>query len=205
MKNYTFTKDWFRFNQFENWLRAFEPNKILEIGSFEGKSTVWFIEKYITNDNKSITCIDPWLNYNHNETSLYTYGEVSTDRKYDNNQIKNRFLSNIELTGKLSQVNVIHGLSHIELPKLNVNGERFDLIFIDGNHTASFVLTDAVYCWWLLNENGIIIFDDYEWVYEKNNNQSVPKFAIDSFIECFGGYLDVIHLGEYAIIKKKKF
>ena len=40
---------------------------------------------------------------------------------------------------------------------------------------------------------------------EKNNNQSVPKFAIDSFIECFRGYLDVIHIGEYAIIKKKKF
>ena len=205
MKNYTFTKDWFRFNQFENWLKGFEPNKILEIGSFEGKSTVWFIENYITNDTKSVTCIDPWLNYNHNETSLYTYGEVSADRTYDNNEIKNRFLSNIELTGKSSQVNVIHGLSHIELPKLNVNGEGFDLIFIDGNHTASFVLTDAVYSWWLLNEGGIMIFDDYGWVYDKNNNQSVPKFAIDSFIECFRGYLDVIHIGEYAIIKKRKF
>ena len=100
---------------------------------------------------------------------------------------------------------MLHGLSHIELPKLSVNGDRFDLILIDGNHTASFVLTDAIYSWWLLNEGGIMIFDDYGWVHEKNNNQSVPKFAIDSFIECFRGYLDVIHIGEYAIIKKKKF
>ena len=205
MKNYKFTQDWFRVNQFENWLSGFEPNKILEIGSFEGKSTVWFIETYITNDTKSITCIDPWLNYNHSETSLHTYSDISDDRKYDNNIIKDRFLSNIELTGRSSQVNVLHGLSHIELPKLSVNGDRFDLILIDGNHTASFVLTDAIYSWWLLNEGGIMIFDDYGWVHEKNNNQSVPKFAIDSFIECFRGYLDVIHIGEYAIIKKKKF
>ena len=204
-KNYTFTKDWFRFNQFETWLENHTPNKILEIGSFEGKSTVWFIENYIIDTSKSITCIDPWLNYNHNEISLHTYGDVSSDRKYNNNEIKNRFLSNIELTGKSSQVKILHGLSHIELPKLNVDGEKFDLIFIDGNHTASFVLTDAVYSWWLLNENGIMIFDDYGWVYENNNNQSVPKFAIDSFIECFNGYLDILHIGEYAIIRKKKF
>ena len=205
MKEYSFTKDWFRYNQFENYLKGFNPNKILEIGSFEGKSTVWFIEKYIDNDSKSITCIDPWLNYNHNEVSLHTYGETSDDRDYDNVQIKDRFLSNIRLTGKDSQVRVLHGFSHIELPKLNVNSDKFDLIFIDGNHTASFVLTDAIYSWWLLNDGGIIIFDDYGWVYENDNNQSVPKFAIDSFIECFKGYLEVVHLGEYAIIKKKEF
>ena len=205
MKNYTFTQNWFRFNQFSNSLDGVYPNKILEIGSFEGKSTVWFIEKYITNENKSITCIDPWLNYNHSEISLHTYADVSDDRKYDNNEIKNRFLSNIELTGKSSQVKILHGLSHIELPKLNVNGEKFDLIFIDGNHTSSFVLTDAVYCWWLLNDGGIMIFDDYLWVHEKNNNQSVPKFAIDSFIECFKGYLDILHIGEYVVIRKKNY
>lgn len=205
MKNYTFTQNWFRFNQFLNSLDGVYPNKILEIGSFEGKSTVWFIEKYITNENKSITCIDPWLNYNHSEISLHTYADVSDDRNYDNNEIKNRFLSNIELTGKSSQVKILHGLSHIELPKLNVNDEKFDLIFIDGNHTASFVLTDAVYCWWLLNDGGIMIFDDYLWIHEKNNNQSVPKFAIDSFIECFKGYLDILHISEYAVIRKKNY
>jgi predicted O-methyltransferase YrrM len=205
MNKYEFTiPDWFRSEQFSSKIPNISPNSILEIGSFEGRSTVWFIERFLNNKTKSITCIDPWLNYNHDETSLYSYGESARDRNHNNNEIKNRFHKNIESTGKSSQVKVIQGLSHNELPKLYVNGDRFDLIFIDGNHTGSFVLTDAVMSWWLLNEGGVIIFDDYLWSYEKKNPQSTPKFAIDSFIACFKGYLDVIHMGQYAIIQKKK-
>lgn len=206
MSNYEYTKpSWFREKQLKTHLPNINPKSILEIGSFEGRSSVWWIENFIDDESKKLTCVDPWLNYNHDSTSLHSYGETARDRKHDNNEIKRRFHSNIEATGKSNQVNVIHGFSHVELPKLYVNGDRFDLIFIDGNHTGSFVLTDAINAWWLLNEGGIIIFDDYLWAHGKRTAANSPKYAIDSFIECFKGYLEVVNLGAYAIIKKKKF
>ena len=42
--------------------------KFLEIGSFEGFGTNYFIENFLNGDNSSITCIDPWIKYS--ESSL---------------------------------------------------------------------------------------------------------------------------------------
>lgn len=35
----------------------------LEIGSFEGMGTNYFIDNYLTGENSFITCIDPWIKY----------------------------------------------------------------------------------------------------------------------------------------------
>ena len=49
--------------------------------------------------------------------------------------------------------------SYAQLPQLLEQGERFDLIFIDGMHLFDFTLVDFFYCDLLLKPNGYIIFD----------------------------------------------
>lgn len=54
-----------------------------------------------------------------------------------------------------------HGLhSHIVLPNLLAKQEKFDFIFIDGNHTFDYALVDFFYSDKLLKVGGYVLVDD---------------------------------------------
>ena len=205
MKNYKFTKNWFISN-FDAHLPDGESElHILEIGSYEGRSTVWFLDNLLNNSKSTITCIDPWMNFYQNDNSFNTYNpdtKTLTGVDFLKDDIKGRFLYNINETGKSNMVNVKHGLSYDELPKLLTNNKKYDIIFIDGNHTAPFVLTDAVMSWYLLKDGGLIIFDDYLWGPYNQNPTICPKLAIDSFFNCFNDYSQKIKSNSKFILKK---
>lgn len=52
--------------------------------------------------------------------------------------------------------------------------DKFDLIFLDGNHTYSNVLSELRVFWNLLEEGGVLCGDDYEWPGVK---KAVDQFA----------------------------
>lgn len=94
---------------------------------------------------------------------------------------------------------MIKGYSELKLRKLKYNS--FDIIYIDGSHITRNVLTDAVYGWWLLKKDGIIIFDDYLWKLDRPENQT-PKIAIDAFLKVFSDRIEILHQ-EYQVIIRK--
>jgi predicted O-methyltransferase YrrM len=207
MKNYKFTQNWFNSDDIEKILpiNTLDELHILEIGSFEGKSTVWFINNLLKNEKSTITCIDPWMNFYQNSNSFNSYNpETKTQSGIDyiKDDIKGRFLHNINETGYSNKVNVTHGMSYLELPKLINEKKLYDIIFIDGNHTSPFVLTDAVMSWFLLKPNGIMIFDDYLWEFNQDKETLSPKLAIDSFIRIYNDYIKVTLNGYRKAIKK---
>lgn len=202
-KNYKFTHSWFNNSDFSNFISEFKEKEvhILEIGSFEGKSTVWFAENFMTNPNSTITCVDPWTSYSQDEDSFESYNKE--DSEWDFKSHKNTFLYNIKQSGYEEQIKTIQGYSHEVLPNLLTNNEKYDIIFIDGNHTAPFVLIDSVFSWLLLKKDGLMIFDDYKWDLTPKEILR-PKIAIDSFSVIFSDYSDTIFNGGKAIIKKLK-
>lgn len=213
MNNYKYTVCWFTVADMDKYIsRNIDISKqidILEIGSYEGRSSVWFLENIIKNNKSStLTCIDPWLDYSQNKNAFDSYSKIDSEWKLESSNIKNTFLYNIKETGFENQVIVYDGQSKDILPKLN--DKRYDIIFIDGNHAAPFVLTDAVMSWFLLKEDGLMIFDDYGWVNPKanfkdnNRTKLEPKIAIDSFVSVFENYIEVIYSGYRKAIKKKK-
>lgn len=189
--NYTFTQHWTHYDEFANHLKpSNEEFHILEIGAFEGRSTVWFIENLLNNPNSSITCIDPWINYRQDSDSLNSYNQQHTDWNFEEQSTKQIFINNIIATNKSAQVKIREGLSSRILPELIVENKMYDLIFIDGNHTSPCVLFDAVVSWNLLKINGLMVFDDYMW--EPHRKETLrPKLAIDGFLECFADYTRV--------------
>lgn len=201
-KEYKFTENWFSSLDLLEFLPVGTGDEIhvLEIGSFEGKSTVWFIDNLLGNEKSTITCIDPWTKYSQDEDSFNSYDKEETE--WDFRSHYETFIHNINLSGKFDQVSINKGYSHSILPKMISEGKKYDIIFIDGNHTAPFVLTDAVMGWYLLKENGIIIFDDYLWGEPEFLNS--PKIAIDAFVEIFKGYSEVIWDEYRKSIKKIK-
>jgi hypothetical protein len=63
---YHFSEDWATENT-TNWsriLRGFKGKAnvhALEVGSFEGRSALWFLENILTHPTDSITCVDIWV------------------------------------------------------------------------------------------------------------------------------------------------
>ena len=112
------------------------------------------------------------------------------------------FRENIAKSGKGKQVEIIKDDSFNVLVKLNQEKKiEFDFIYIDGSHSACDVMSDAVLAWKLLKENGIMIFDDYEWDYyeEEYNN---PRIAINGFLRCYHPQIEVIYKHYQVAIKK---
>ena len=150
-----------------------ENLKILEIGSCEGQSTLWFIKKLLTGSNSNITYIDA-----HGEQGWYN--EANNDIKINTNKTTYEvFKSNI--LDKYSEKVIYHReKSNKVLPDLEKR--YFDLIYVDGDHSFSGCYEDGELSIPLLKNGGIIMFDDY-WENDKCPVYSaVQKLRENGFI-----------------------
>ena len=192
MTDYKFTKDWFHWAP-EVWKQLIphlpERKSFLEIGSFEGRSTVWIVENMMQGDG-NITCIDTWEG-----------GEEHSDE--DMGTVEERFTHNMRLlqTKKACGLSVRQGKSVDELATCITEGETYDFIYIDGSHTAPDVLTDACMAWPLLKKGGIMVFDDYMWGSPRDVLHR-PKVAIDTFCNIFAETARIVHVGYQLVVQK---
>jgi predicted O-methyltransferase YrrM len=185
---YQFSNDWFDEN-IAIWSQLFEqlkPTRILEVGSYEGRSTTYIIENLANISDIEIHCIDSW------EGGIEHKKGGSWESNMTN--IEARFSHNMKIAMSRSTHSVkleIHkGLSSIELPKLASKNmqEYFDFIYVDGSHQAPDVLLDAVLGFQLLRVGGVMIFDDYLWqepLPEGTDPIRCPKIAIDAFTNIY--------------------
>jgi len=185
--NYIFTVDWFSYNipiwtHYLNELKN-KPNlHFLEIGSFQGRSTVWLLENILTNDTSAITCIDTFEHSHHFQ-----------------NDIKNLFDIFFHNISKFkNKVNIIKNKSQDALKKIN---EQYDFIYINGDHKASSVIENAILSFSLLKKGGIMIFDDYLWFQMKKFIDN-PKIAIDAFLEIYADKIIILYKNHQVIIEK---
>lgn len=195
-----FSADWFSHNTegISTALNKLQTKKkFLEIGCYEGLSTVWFIKNYLDNDG-SITVID-------------TFKGSEEHLSYIDDNLYNTFKSNIdEIIGPNQKYEIIQNTSYNALADLIIRGEKYDFIYIDGSHTAADVLTDAVMSFPLLNSGGIMIFDDYTWgfnagdkPYIKDEPLKCPKLGIDAFGSVFNNqFKEILFTNQIGIMKK---
>jgi predicted O-methyltransferase YrrM len=182
-----FVEDWFT-QSIPMWLaiaRELKPRRILEIGSYEGRSTCWLSLECSKYAPLEIFCVDSWQG-------------GAEHAGHDFSAIEERFNKNTAIaTGMAKNPVHIHkrkGLSSVELSRLVVNHEgEFDLIYVDGSHMASDVFLDAALAWKLLRVGGILIFDDYSASHKPEERFDYPKLAIDAFLNTYGNKLKIIH------------
>lgn len=189
--NYIFTVDWFSHN-ISTWIHFLKdyknkPNlRFLEIGSFQGKSTVWLLENILTDKSSKITCIDTFE------------GSIEHKENFKNDIINLLDVFKHNITNFKNQVIIIQDKSQNALKKLD---EQYDFIYIDGDHKSSSVLEDAILSFPLLKKGGIIIFDDYLWFQMKKHIDN-PKPAIDAFLEIYADKINVLYKDYQVIIEK---
>ena len=159
---------------------AGQPNlEYLEVGVYEGGSLLWMLEHILTDPTSHATALDLFCD-----------------------DYKDAYLHNVELSGQRGRVTDVTGFSQLTLRPLPL--DHYDIIYIDGSHDRPDVLEDAVLCWRLLKEGGIMIFDDYRYLggYDSKDRLVSPKVAIDAFVQCFEDRCEVIHNGTQLIVRK---
>ena len=168
--------------------RRDEPLDVLEIGSWEGRSAIFFLNYF---GKCRLTCID-------------TFGgspEHTSRQKWSDQlaHVEQRFDSNLAAFGK--RIEKIKSPSSQALARLITDERRFDLVYVDGSHHSADVQSDAVFSWPMVRDGGIVIFDDYEWTFFADEVER-PKLGIDSFLSVHAGQYRELCRGEQVIIQK---
>jgi len=199
---YEFTDDGFSRNV-SAWAQLtihLKPARILEVGSFEGRSTCYLVENCSKLKAIEIYCVDTWEGGSGHDPNALS----DVERRFDRNVARAR-----QRSSHAASVKKIKKASTRALAEIFARQEApFDLIYVDGSHRAADVLADAVLAFQLLRVGGIMIFDDYLWHTEPEGEQDplgMPKPAIDAFINMFQRKLRVIAglpIGQLYIEKK---
>lgn len=201
---YNFTFDYFKSQEYNWWhvlhkwyMNYHRPYKvkpkagvrILEIGSFEGSSSVWFIEEMVARYGCELHCVDRWLDINPVEDMVpgSATSKKAQSRGATMVRAEDRFEENINIAKAkylkkkdYKLVKTWKGDSTSQLCKIHqTHGDRsFDIIYVDGSHEQNQVMIDALLSYKLLDYGGLIVFDDYQ-------NSVFPegsvRVAVDNF------------------------
>lgn len=175
-----FTSDWVS-EKTDGWLDHLghlagkEGARGLEIGSFEGRSAIWFVENVLTGEDARMTCVD-------------VFGE-RLDEFFDHN---------VRVTGVAPKIDKVKGMSQQALRGFPAK-ETFDFIYVDGCHLANCALADMVLGWDLLKTGGIMIVDDYDWPGPALDR---PRMAVDAFLEIYAPKLEVVEQDYQVVVRK---
>lgn len=191
MSGYQFTNEWFdnaARHVWDQFIVQIGPARILEIGSYEGASTCYLINKLGPLKELEIHCVDTW-------DGGVEHGGI------DMGAVEGRFRHNTGLACRgvpnAVDLQVHKGCSDIVLPRLLTQGRAgyFDFIYVDGSHQAADVLCDAVLAFRLLRVEGLMAFDDYLWSEALPGGVDplrCPKPAIDAFTNLYARKLRIL-------------
>lgn len=185
-----FTQDWFSYHV-PLWERllaplAGQPVQALEVGVFEGRSTVWLLDHVLTHPEATLTWVD-------------TFAGGADHAGMDLTGLEGRFRANTARFGAKVRGRVGRSWDVLR----DMTGERFDLVYIDGSHAAADVLADAVLAWRLLKVGGLMGFDDYGWRQHPAPGHC-PAPGVDGFLWAMRGHFAEVHRGYQVWVRKAR-
>jgi predicted O-methyltransferase YrrM len=187
----SFSSDWTSLH-FPTWLSilaAHRPSvsEALEIGSWEGRSAIFWLNYF---ERCTLTCIDTFSGSQEHQTSEFSPALAEVEQRFDDN-----------LATLAQRLRKIKTPSQSALADLGISGRQFDFIYVDGSHRAADVYADAMLAWPLLNNGGLMLFDDYTWNVMPLEMDR-PKLGIDTFLRVAQGVYRELHRDLQILIQK---
>lgn len=175
-----FTMDWVS-NKIEHWVPIFERFRgraidILEVGSFEGRSALFFLN-FIP--QSVITCIDLFKD------------DLSDRFDFNLRDYQDRL---IKMKGS--------AIGHLDSLQNNVG--KFSIIYLDAAKSRDAALIMSLLAWPLLQKNGIMIWDDYEWG-KGRGREDRPHDGIDFFLDMYADNIKFLRKHRQVAIEKISF
>lgn len=177
----SYTTDWTTGN-LTRWRRMLapwrdEPLRILEVGSWEGRSAVFFLNFF---PRATIVCIDAFT---------------------DDDHIEGRFDRNLAPFG--ARVEKIKSDSYTALDELQAQGRIFDLVYIDAYHFYESVKSNSLRAWPLTQAGSVLIWDDYGWGRGHPESERA-KAAIDEFMQAHADEHRLLGMGYQVAIERTR-
>jgi len=186
----TFTSDWVSW-QTAKWMTHLEhlvgqPHVHgLEVGVYEGRSSLWWLENILTGPGSTLTGIEPCRAFIEPNLKVMREAGISENRYY-----------------------VHFGMAQSVLAGRPLDARKFDFAYIDGGKEADCVLQNSVLTWLHLAPGAILIWDDYQWEWKPDNPgpelkpDQLPRVGIDAFLSAHAGRYEELHRGWQIIIRK---
>ncbi|MFH1615456.1 MAG: class I SAM-dependent methyltransferase [Planctomycetota bacterium] len=162
------------------------PGRIVEIGSFKGKSTVWMAQALkLQKSTDKIVAIDPHLNT----------GDRNIVPQYFEESSYETFLGNVSKTGLTQWVQPVKETSR---QASEIWNGPIKLIFIDGAHRYEDVLTDLTLWEPFVRKNGIIVLHDTK----PGNNFPGIRRAMNEYLKSSPRFKEILQLLNMTIFEK---
>jgi hypothetical protein len=175
---------------FKTYLKEFagEPNlRFLQIGAFTGDASVWMCENILTDDTSLLIDIDTWKGSDEEVHHAMDFDDVL--KVYEAKTKPYKTVAHFRMTSSK------YFTEYNEL--------TYDFIYIDGDHTASGVIDDAIMSWQVLKPGGIMAFDDYIWMHP-DGDIAIPRPSINFFLWAKQGQLDMLEVNNQVWLRKKQ-
>ena len=187
MDKYKYSQTWFLFSEIKDLLFNFfdktNQNRILEIGCFEGLSSVFFADHFLDNPKSSLTCVDPFLTIDNNDHGQYLLNNEEMSFDYNISVCKN------------SDKITVHKITSDNF--FQTNSKTYNFIYIDGCHKPDFIERDMENSFNVLEKNGIMLMDDYG-----GGDGIQIKNTMNAFLDKYKNKYELIHVGYQLAIKK---
>ena len=187
MDKYKYTQNWFINSEIQRKLKTFynetEENRMLEIGCYEGLSSVFFADNFLDNPNSRLTCVDPFLNIDTNDHLQFLLNNEEKNFDFNISRCKN--------TDKIT----VHKVTSDAF--FQTNTQTYNFIYIDGCHEPEFIRRDMENSFKALEKNGIMWMDYY-----MGGDGIKIKNTMDTFLEQNKGKYEILNIGYQLAIKK---
>lgn len=163
--------------------------RYLQIGAYTGDASIWLYNNLLKDTDSVLIDVDTWEG--SDEVAHHAMNWDTVENVYNAKILaarNERKIVKVKLTSDYFFKN---------------NREKFDFVYIDGDHTAYGVIKDAVNAFECLNPGGIIAFDDYQWSGGVGPADR-PGMAINAFLEIYRNKIDVLVRGYQLWIQKKE-
>ena len=186
MDKYKYSQSWFLKSAIFRLINVMDNSKenhILEIGSYEGLSSVYFADNLLDKPNSTLTCVDPFLTINNND-----------HRGLLQNSEEQHFDYNISVCKNSDKISVHKITSDMFFEN---NNKTYNFIYIDGCHESDIIKKDMENSFNVLEKNGVMWMDDYG-----GGDGIKIKNTMNAFLEKYKGQYDIIYRDyQLAIVK----
>lgn len=191
MVGYRYTQPWFLRSELRRLADKFiDPtakNTILEVGCFEGLSSVFFSDLLLDHPGSSLVCVDPFLAVANNDHAAYLQ-EGGAEARFDFNIAASKNSRKVE----------IHKTTSDSFFALLDPARTFSFIYVDGCHECDFIQRDLENSFRHLERGGIMWMDDYL----GGGDGAKIKPTVDAFVNSHKDECSVIHQGYQLAVKK---
>jgi predicted O-methyltransferase YrrM len=151
-----YTKNWFDVRGLKTWDKLLKKRKIynaLEIGCYEGRASVFLLEKF---PDMELTVIDRFFD-DVSTAPDYAGYEENYEQRFDENTEQYK-----------SRLTKFKGDSLDWLAHLILKDAKFDFIYVDGDHRTFPSARDCIMVWDMLKPGGMMVIDDFDEIPEVN-------------------------------------